>query len=1099
MPSPASTRDSPVLSLEAIIAQAIPGRECRVGGLWGSSPAWLCAEIQRTRAVSLLVVTRGVEEAERFVDDLTTFHGEPPLLFPAWEDLGDTGAPDPMILGERLRTLLALLAARGTGGPPVPAGEASTRDTGGRRSAPPRPICVVASVQALLQPVAPPDRLPASALLLRVGDPLNLTELAERLVDAGWSRTDTVEFPGEFSIRGGICDLFADAADAPLRIEMDGANMGSLRRFDPGTQRTSEPLRQAEVLCAPRSLFGPRLHGAPGESAALWDYLPPDSWVAVEEPPEAIDRARRFLEASPGAAAPALDEAWTALRSRTYLALSSLPMPEGPGTVNLRTRSLQRLGGALAAVFDELERLLAESIRPAVYCVNPAESQRFQELIEQERPALKGRCEVRIGRVHHGFVLEAAGIAFIGHQELFARYAQRRAARRLKEARPIETFLELERGDLVVHADHGIGRYRGLERSVRDGVLQEFLVCEYAEAARLFVPISRIDLLQKYIGNADRPPPLSRLGSEAWGERKKRVSASLEEMARELIAVQALRDQQRGIAYPKDTPWQREFEASFPYEDTEDQIEITQVLKKDMESPRPMDRLICGDVGFGKTELAMRAAMKAALYGKQVAVLVPTTVLAQQHLQNFRERMADYPIAVAGLSRFRTEAEARQILEGLRTGGIDIVIGTHSLLQPNIGFKDLGLVIIDEEQRFGVEHKERLKRLRATVDVLTLTATPIPRTLHMGLLGIRDVSTLSTPPQDRRAIRTEVARETPELVRAAILRELNRDGQVYFLHNRVYSIQGVADWLQRLVPEARFAVVHGQMSEDILESHMVDFVERRTDVLVTTTIIESGVDIPNVNTILIHHAHQFGLADLHQLRGRVGRYKHQAFAYLLLPNDEPVSPEAAQRLQAIREFNELGAGFQLAMRDMEIRGVGNILGKEQHGHICAVGYDLYCRLLSDAARKARKETAAQPVDASVDLDVEAMIPDAYTASERTKIEIYRRLSRAASIEEVSAVKAEMEDRFGPLPPPAQRLVEVTEVKVLAQGWRIRAISQAKDGVRCIYADPSAAEQLRRRAGRNAVRIVDGETLLVPAPPRGGWNAVYRQLRETFRK
>jgi transcription-repair coupling factor (superfamily II helicase) len=641
------------------------------------------------------------------------------------------------------------------------------------------------------------------------------------------------------------------------------------------------------------------------------------------------------------------------------------------------------------------------------------------------------------------------------------------------DTRPIASLLEIEKGDLVVHLSHGIGRFVGIQRRGP----QEFMVLRYAGGARLFVPACSLDLVQKYAGGTGKPPALSTLGGESWNAAKLRAQKAVEKLARELLQVQAVREMELGTAFPPDAEWQRAFEASFPYEETDDQIDVARRVADDMHAPRPMDRLLCGDVGYGKTELAMRAAFRAATANKQVAVLVPTTVLAQQHFQTFRDRMADYPLRVDVLSRFRSKAEQKIVLQEAAEGRIDILIGTHRLLQPDVRFRDLGLLIIDEEQRFGVEQKEFLKRLRATVDVLTLTATPIPRTLHMALLGIRDVSTLSTPPQDRIAIRTEVAPFDEDRIRGSILAELERGGQVYFVHNRVQSIDAMARRLRMLVPEASFAVGHGQMDEGELEKTMLRFLAREVDVLVCTTIIESGLDIPNVNTILINQADTFGLADLHQLRGRVGRYNVPAACHLLLPDNRPVLAPARKRLKAIEEYSELGAGFKIAVRDLEIRGVGNLLGREQHGHIAAVGYDLYCRLLEKSVKRMRNEPVAEPLETHVDLGRESHIPEAHLPDLRARLDAYRRLTACRSEEELAEAEREMRDRFGPPPEPLVNFIDALRVKLRAAKWDFASVALGREGIVVGYRDRAKAEALRRRDPRH-VRILDANFLLI---------------------
>jgi transcription-repair coupling factor (superfamily II helicase) len=619
--------------------------------------------------------------------------------------------------------------------------------------------------------------------------------------------------------------------------------------------------------------------------------------------------------------------------------------------------------------------------------------------------------------------------------------------RRQVESRAIDSFLDLHEGDLVVHVSHGIARYRGMHLLEKHGQAEEHLILEFQGGTRIYVPASKIDLVQKYVGAGQSDPQLSKYGGTGWQRKKEKVEAAVLDLASEMIELQALREAQPGIACPPDTEWQAEFEAAFPYEETADQLTTLGEIKRDMGRSRPMDRLVCGDVGYGKTELAVRAAFKAIDNGKQVAVLVPTTVLAEQHFRTFSERLAEYPFVVEGLSRFRSAGEQRRIVERLAEGGIDVIIGTHRLVSADVRFKDLGLVIIDEEQRFGVEHKERLKRLRQTVDVLTLTATPIPRTLHLALLGIRDISNLETPPRDRLAIETRIVRFDPQLVRHAIVRELNREGQVFFVHNRVHNIKEVADRVQQIVPEARIVIAHGQMPEHELEQAMLRFVRREADVLVATTIIESGLDIPNANTIFINQADNYGLADLHQLRGRVGRYKHRAYAYLLLDSDRSITPTAARRLKAIEEFTELGAGFKIAMRDLEIRGAGNILGTEQSGHIAAVGYELYCQLLEDAVRRLRNLPLKTPLEVTADLPWPAFLPRDYVPGQRLKIEAYRRLARVRKLERLADFQNELRDRFGPVPEPAEWLLRLAELRLLAARWQVATIHLEGKGVR----------------------------------------------------
>jgi transcription-repair coupling factor (superfamily II helicase) len=622
-------------------------------------------------------------------------------------------------------------------------------------------------------------------------------------------------------------------------------------------------------------------------------------------------------------------------------------------------------------------------------------------------------------------------IVLVSSAELFRREDVAARAPRHRLSRAIDTFLDLHEGDYVVHVAHGIGRYRGLKLLEKQDRTEEFLEIEFAESTRIFVPASCIELVQKYVGGTKLAPKLARIGGKLWEKQKQAVREAVADMAADMIRLQASRASRPGIAFPPDTPWQHAFEESFPFDETPDQLTAIEAIREDMQRPRPMDRLLCGDVGFGKTELAMRAAFKAVEAGFQVAVLVPTTVLAEQHRRSFTARFSEFPFTIRSLSRFATAQEERATLEGLARGSVDIVIGTHRLAQADIHFANLGLVVVDEEQRFGVDVKEKLKAVRASVDVLTMTATPIPRTLHMSMLGIRDISNLTTPPANRLAVETRVSRWDGELIRRSIDRELARDGQVFFVHNRIHDIHKVAHRLSQIVPEAKIGIGHGRLSETELEEVMLDFVAGRTNILLATTIIESGLDIPRANTIFIDEADTYGLADLHQLRGRVGRSHHRAYCYMLVDETAHLTSTAARRLRAIQEFSSMGAGFSLAMRDLEIRGAGNLLGTQQSGHIATVGYELYCRLLEQAVRGIKALPPAEPPPVTIDLPGDAWLPREYIADFRAKIDVYRRLARATDDGQIDDLEKELSDRFGPLPVEAGRLLDFARLRVAA--------------------------------------------------------------------
>jgi transcription-repair coupling factor (superfamily II helicase) len=669
---------------------------------------------------------------------------------------------------------------------------------------------------------------------------------------------------------------------------------------------------------------------------------------------------------------------------------------------------------------------------------------------------------------------------------------------RRRQARAIDSFLELREGDLVVHVAHGIGRYRGLRLLEKDDRAEEHLELEYHGGTKIYVPSAKIELVQKYVGGKGAKVSLAHIGGKAWVRQKEAAQRAVTDLAAEMIELQAARDARPGIAFPPDTEWQREFDAAFPYQETPDQLTSIDDIKRDMQAGRPMDRLLCGDVGFGKTELAIRAAFKAIDAGYQVAVLVPTTVLAEQHRRTFSARMAEFPFEIAAISRFCTAKEQREIIQRTAEGQIDILIGTHRMASSDVQFANLGLLVIDEEQRFGVEIKERLKALRTTVDVLTMTATPIPRTLHMSLLGVRAISNLETPPADRLAVETRVTRFSDQLVRHAVMRELNRGGQIYFVHNRINDIRGVAARLADIAPEAQIDIGHGQMPEHELEDVMLRFVRGETDILLSTTIVESGLDIPNANTIFIDDADRYGLADLHQLRGRVGRYKHRAYCYLLVDENRHLSPEAARRLRAIEEFSQMGAGFALAMRDLEIRGAGNILGTQQSGHIATVGYEMYCTLLERAVRQLKQLPPRELLDVNIDLPGEAYLPRGYVPDMRAKIDLYRRLARLTTEAAVDDFASELGDRFGPLPEVVHHLLELARLRIWAHGWGVHEIRlEDRYAVLAYGSREKLAPLVRRAAGRLRVADQANAYLLLSSPLSEG-TAIFEEIKSLLR-
>jgi len=712
------------------------------------------------------------------------------------------------------------------------------------------------------------------------------------------------------------------------------------------------------------------------------------------------------------------------------IALSSAPMDAFGGQIDLLAEQTKTwLGNKCKVVFVSSQaKRIVELLTERGLNISEAAS--------LEKPGVS----VLEGNLRSGFKFPTARLMLVTDSEIFGMIRFRRPRKAFKRGLSLSSLLEISEGDYVVHINHGIGRYRGLTKLSGAGGEKDYLLIEYAGTDRLYVPVDQIDRVHKYIGADAQPPALNRLGGTEWQRTTKRVKASVKEMARELLALYAARQTLEGYSYSPDSPWQQELESSFEYEETPDQLEAIQEVKQDLESPKPMDRLICGDVGYGKTEVAIRAVFKVVNDGKQAAVLAPTTVLAQQHFNTFKERLAAYPVNIEMLSRFRSRSEQREVIEGLRTGHVDVVIGTHRLLSKDIQFRDLGLLVVDEEQRFGVAHKERLKQLRKTVDVLTLTATPIPRTLQMSLSGIRDMSLMDDPPEGRVAIKTYCREYDDELVRDAILRELDRNGQVYFVHNRVENIEHVADHVRRLVPTARVEVAHGQMAENDLERVMYDFYRHRFDVLVCTTIIESGLDVPNANTIIINNCDKMGLAQLYQLRGRVGRSNRQAYAYLLYHPNRMMTEAAQKRLEAIKEFSDLGSGFRIALRDLEIRGAGNLLGPEQHGHMAAVGFDMYCRLLAEAVHELKGEDVHEFNLPPADLPLDAYIPSDYIPEEMLRLSFYKKMTAVRNEKDIAQIEEEMRDRFGELPAPVRNSLEILRIRMKAAGTGIEAIS-----------------------------------------------------------
>ncbi|AEJ61468.1 transcription-repair coupling factor [Spirochaeta thermophila DSM 6578] len=947
---------------------------------------------------------------------------------------------------------------------------------------------VCTSLRAFLWRLPPADRFRERLLVLRKGQQVDPAALAGRLVEMGYFRVPRVSLRGECAVRGEVVDVFAPGEEGAFRLVVDFDRIEHIRLFDPSSQRTLKekdlivvpPLREylwdEEGLSRVREALkarAPRLDvdGLVGELAVRGRMQGEELyWPLAYESPSSL------LEYVPGTPLLLLmgkerllhaDEAYRTELSTVHgrvRHLRPVPTPEDvllpfshletrrdrieiflleeeDSMVHFSCEGPRVFFGNVNFLKEELSRLLSLGYR--VYVLTDSEPQRERlAFLLREFPDVK----VELTTLSTGFVLPEAKRAVFHENEIFGRRRRTPASVKRVKSAPIDSFVELSPGDYVVHVHHGIGRFLGIKRMKVGENERDYLHLEYAGEEYVFVPIEQVNLVQRYIGSSDAAPRLDKLGSSSWQKRKERVKKSVEDLAKRLLAIYSRRKLAHGFAFPPDTEWQMEFEARFPFEETEDQLRCIEEVKRDMESPRPMDRLVCGDVGFGKTEIALRAAFKAVTAGKQVAILAPTTILVEQHYETFQERLEGFPVRAAMLSRFVPVPEQKEILKALREGKIDILIGTHRILQKDVVFKDLGLLVIDEEQRFGVKDKERLKELKASVDCLTLTATPIPRTLHMSLLKIRDISLLETPPRERRPIETHILEFSEEVIARAIRREVERGGQVFYLHNRVETLPQVKTFIERLVPEVMVEVAHGKMSSHQLEEIMHRFIHGGFHVLVSTTIIENGINIPNANTIIIDRADMYGIAQLYQLRGRVGRSDRTAYAYLFYPAQREISELAAKRLQVIADHTELGAGFKVALKDLEVRGAGNLLGREQSGDIHSVGFDMYLRLLDEAIRELEQKEERSEEEVYLELEYTGFIPDCYIQEPQEKMVVYKKIVSVRTEEDLAAVQEELEDRYGPLPPEVASLLGIAELQILAKKLAIRAIRERKGEV-----------------------------------------------------
>ena len=1004
------------------------------------------------------------------------------------------------------------------------------------------PLTVVMTYSSLMTPQIPIEVLREKVLHIRKTTPIDEKVLAKMLVQLGYEKNYQVEAPGQFSIRGGIIDIFDLTEQNPYRIELWGEEIDSIRSFDCMSQRSIEKLESVDIYPATELVLSQEelaagifkieqeekkqeaaLRGAGKneeatrlkaqikelrenalsfgadinlESYVRYFYTKMDSFLESFEADQTgifMDEPVRIRE---HAEAVELEfrESMSHRLEKGYLLPGQLDLLYGMNAVNARlmhyqvitlaaldmrgpvlkaekkydiaAASVSSYNNSFESLVKDLKRYQKNGYRVLLLSGSRTRARRLADDLREEgltafytenpdREVQAGEVETFYGHVQKGFAYSILKFVVISESDIFgAEKKKKKKKARLYEGQKIQDFADLKIGDYVVHESHGLGVYQGIEKVEMDHVIKDYMKIEYRDGGNLYVLATNLDAIQKYASADAKKPKLNKLGTQEWTKTKSKVKSAVGEVAQDLVDLYATRQQKMGYVYGKDTVWQREFEEMFPYEETEDQLMAIQATKEDMESHKIMDRLICGDVGYGKTEIAIRAAFKAVQEGKQVVFLVPTTILAQQHYNTFVQRMKDFPVRVDLMSRFRTAAEQKKTVEDLKRGAVDIVIGTHRVLSKDMVYKDLGLLIIDEEQRFGVTHKEKIKKLKENIDVLTLTATPIPRTLHMSLIGIRDMSVLEEAPNDRLPIQTFVCEYNEELVREAIVRELSRNGQVYYLYNRVNNIADIAAKISAIVPEANVAFAHGQMKESELERIMLDFVNGEIDVLVTTTIIETGLDIPNANTIILHDSDRMGLSQLYQLRGRVGRSNRNAYAFFMYKRDRVLKETAEKRLQAIKEFTDLGSGFKIAMRDLEIRGAGNLLGAEQHGHMAAVGYDLYCKMLNEAVKTLKGEETEADFNTSVDLDADAYIPPSYIMNELQKLDIYKRIASIENEDECEDMKEELLDRFGEIPKSVENLLRISLIRMRAHRLYMTEIRGKNEELR-LYMYPGA--------------------------------------------
>ena len=935
------------------------------------------------------------------------------------------------------------------------------------------PVTVITTMDAFLDGIISPDEIQKNRIHITGEDTVDLTKLEQDLTALGYERESQIEAPGQFAVRGGIIDVFPLAEEMPVRIELWGDEIDSIRMFDAKSQRSIENISEITIYPASENCFGNN------GLVSFLKYFPENETLLFYDEPHRLQETAETVEAEyteslkNRADAGMKEEGEEELRVfQTKDIISEMNRYSGIGLTTLESKcglfkvrsvyTVQAKGvnpynNSFELLTRDLKRLKRNGYRVVLLSGSRTRAKRLAEDLrdydlssfyseDMQREVKPGEIMAAYGYASEGYEYPMLKFVVISESDIFGR-KKKKKKRKKYEGQRIQDFAELKPGDYVVHENHGIGVYKGIEKIEVEKIVKDYMKIVYAEGGVLYTPVAQMDLIQKYAGADAKKPRLNKLGTIQWGKTKSQVKKAVQIVAKDLVELYAVRQQSEGFVYGPDTVWQKEFEEMFPFEETDDQLQAIEDTKHDMESKKIMDRLICGDVGYGKTEIAIRAAFKAVQEGKQVVCLVPTTILAQQHYNTFVQRLKEFPVRIDLLCRFRSAAEQKKTIEDTKKGFVDILVGTHRVLSKDVVFKDLGLLIIDEEQRFGVTHKEKIKKLKENIDVLTLTATPIPRTLHMSLIGIRDMSVLEEAPNERMPIQTYVMEYNDEMVREAITRELARDGQVYYVYNRVNDIADVAGRIQSLVPDANVAFAHGQMKERELEDIMYDFINGDIDVLVSTTIIETGLDIPNANTMIIQDADRFGLSQLYQLRGRVGRSNRMAYAFLLYQRDKLLKEVAEKRLSAIREFTDLGSGIKIAMRDLEIRGAGNLLGEAQSGHMEAVGYDLYCKMLNEAVRQLKGGPEAETFTTLIDLNVDAYIPEYYIKNEYQKLDIYKRIAAIESEEELEDMTEELIDRFGDIPKKVQQLLVIASLKSLAHSVYVTAIEQKGEEIR----------------------------------------------------